>query len=169
MNNLDSFFPDSDYKMPETSNYMKFNEGDNSFRVLSSAVIGFEYFRSDNKPVRMKTSPDVIPSDIKEGGAVKHFWAFIVYNYEAKRIQILELTQKGIMKTMQSYIKNPKWGNPRDYDFIVTRTGSGMDTEYAITVNPKAPVDQSITDRFTKMKINLEALFTNEDPFQVDL
>lgn len=169
MNNLDSFFPDSDYKMPETSNYMKFNEGDNTFRVLSSAVIGFEYFRSDNKPVRMKTSPDVIPSDIKEGGAVKHFWAFIVYNYEAKRIQILELTQKGIMKTMQSYIKNPKWGNPRDYDFIVTRTGSGMDTEYAITVNPKAPVDQSITDRFTKMKINLEALFTNEDPFQVDL
>lgn len=165
---MDNFFPDSDYKMPETSNYMKFNEGDNTFRVLSSAVIGFEYFRSDNKPVRMKTSPDVIPSDIKEGGSVKHFWAFIVYNYEAKRIQILELTQKGIMKTMQSYIKNPKWGNPRDYDFIVTRTGSGMDTEYAITVNPKAPVEQSITDRFAKMKIDLEALFTNDDPFKVD-
>lgn len=166
---MDNFFPDSDYKMPETSNYMKFNEGDNTFRVLSSAVIGFEYFRADNKPVRMKTSPDVIPSDIKEGGAIKHFWAFIVYNYEAKRIQILELTQKGIMKTMQSYIKNPKWGNPRDYDFIVTRTGSGMDTEYAITVNPKAPIEQSITDRFTKMKVDLEALFTNDDPFKVDV
>lgn len=167
-NNLDSFFPESNYTMPETSNYMKFNEGDNTFRVLSSAVIGFEYFKSDNKPVRMKTAPDTLPSDIKEGGAVKHFWAFVVYNYESKRIQILELTQKGIMKTMQSYIKNPKWGNPRDYDFIVTRTGSGMDTEYAITVNPKAPVEQSIVDRFAKMKIDLNALFTNDDPFLVN-
>jgi len=166
---MDNFFPDSDYKMPETSNYMKFNEGDNSFRVLSSAVIGFEYFTKDNKPVRMKVMPDVMPSDIKENGAIKHFWAFVVYNYESKRIQILELTQKGIMKTMQSYIKNPKWGNPKEYDFIVTRTGSGMDTEYAITVNPKDTLDQSIVDRFTKMNIDLEALFANKDPFKVDV
>lgn len=166
--NMDNFFPDSDYKMPETGNYMKFNEGNNSFRVLSSAVIGFEYFTKDNKPVRMKTMPDVMPSDIKENGTIKHFWAFVVYNYESKRIQILELTQKGIMKTMQSYIKNPKWGNPREYDFIVTRTGSGMDTEYSITVNPKDNIDKSITDRLSKMQIDLEALFINEDPFKVD-
>ena len=59
-------------------------------------------------------------------------------------------------------------GNPREYDFIVTRTGSGMDTEYAITVNPKSPIDQSVLDRFEKMNINLDALFTNEDPFKVD-
>lgn len=167
-NNMDSFFPDSDYKIPETSKYMKFLEGDNSFRVLSSAIIGYEYFTRDNKPVRMKTLPDVVPADIKENGSIKHFWAFVVYNYESKNIQILELTQKGIMKTMQSYIKNPKWGNPREYDFIVTRTGSGMDTEYAITVNPKSPIDQSVLDRFEKMNINLDALFTNEDPFKVD-
>ena len=116
----------------------------------------------------MKTLPDVTPSDIKENGSIKHFWAFVVYNYESKNIQILELTQKGIMKTMQSYIKNPKWCNPREYDFIVTRTGSGMDTEYAITVNPKAPLDQTIVDKFLKMKIDLEALFINEDPFKID-
>lgn len=167
-NNMDSFFPDSDYKIPETSNYMKFSEGDNTFRVLSSAVIGFEYFKNNNKPVRMKNIPTIMPNDIKEDGAIKHFWAFVVYNYDAKRIQILELTQKGIMKTMQSYIKNPKWGNPREYDFIVTRTGSGKDTEYAITVNPKAPLDQTIIDKFSKMKIDLEALFINEDPFKID-
>lgn len=165
---MDNFFPDSDYKIPETGNYMKFSEGDNTFRVLSSAIIGYEYFTNENKPVRMKTSPDSMPSDIKNDGAVKHFWAFVVYNYESKRIQILELTQKGIMKTMQFYIKNPKWGNPREYDFIVTRTGSGMGTEYAITVSPKAPVDQSVIDRFEKMNINLEALFTNDDPFKID-
>lgn len=165
---MDNFFPESDYKIPETSNYMKFVEGENTFRVLSSAVIGYEYFNTDNKPIRSKIAFDTIPSDIKKDGTIKHFWAFIVYNYDSKRIQILELTQKVIMKTMQSYIKNPKWGNPREYDFIVTRTGSGLDTEYAIAVNPKAPVEQSILDRFSKMKVDLEALFVNEDPFKVD-
>jgi len=168
MNENIDFFPDSDYKIPETSNYMKFLEGDNTFRVLSSAIVGFEYFKEDNKPVRSRTVFDSIPDDIKKGGTVKHFWAFIVYNYEAKRIQILELTQKGIMKTMQSYIKNPKWGNPREYDFIVTRTGSGMDTEYAITVNPKAPLEESVKEAFAKAKISLDALYENEDPFKVD-
>ena len=166
--NKDEFFPTEDYKIPETSNYMKFMEGDNTFRVLSSAIVGYEYFTTDNKAIRSKTSFDSIPSDIKKDGSVKHFWAFVVWNYDSKRIQILELTQKGIMKTMQSYIKNAKWGNPRDYDFIVTRTGSGMDTEYAITVNPKAPIDQEIVTRFQASTITLDALFEGLDPFTID-
>ena len=35
---MDNFFPTSDYKVPTTSNYMKFVEGKNKFRVLSSAM-----------------------------------------------------------------------------------------------------------------------------------
>lgn len=171
MNNKEqefSFFGEIDYSIPNTSNYMKFSEGDNTFRVLSSAIVGYEYFTNDNKPVRSKTPWDVVPSDIKKDGKIKHFWAFVVYNYESKRIQILELTQKSIMTTMQSYIKNVKWGNPKEYDFIVTKTGSGMDTEYAITVNPKSPLDESVKARFESMKIDLNALFAGLDPFEID-
>ncbi|MFA6314946.1 MAG: hypothetical protein WC648_01070 [Candidatus Paceibacterota bacterium] len=166
MNETD-FLP-VDYKIPETSNYMKFQDGDNAFRILSSAITGSEYFKADNKPVRSKEPFDTIPDDIKKGGAVKTFWAFLVWNYEAKRIQILELTQKGIMKTIQSYTKNPKWGNPKEYDFIVTRTGSGMDTEYAITVNPKFPLDEVVTAQYEKMSVDLNALYEGLDPFSVD-
>lgn len=165
MNN-DNFFGDANYKMPETSNYMKFKEGENVFRVLSSAIIGYEYFNNENKPVRSKEPFDTLPSDIKKDGTIKHFWAFVVYNEDAKRIQILELTQKSIMATMQAYIKNPKWGDPKSYDFIVTRTGSGMDTEYATTVNPKAPVEEKVTEQFKKLNIDLTLLFVNEDPFK---
>lgn len=166
MNNTqDDFFPEEDYKLPETSNYMKFIEGENPFRVLSSAIVGYEYFNKDNKPIRSKEAFEITPSDIKKDGTVKHFWAFVVWNYNSKKIQILELTQKGIMKTIQAYIKNPKWGNPRGYDFIVSKTGSGLDTEYATSVNPKDEINAEIVEKYNAMNVNLEALYEGADPF----
>jgi hypothetical protein len=167
-NNSVDFFPTADYKIPNTSNYMKFVEGENTFRVLSSAIIGYVYFNTENKPVRSRTPFDGVPHDIKKDGDVKHFWAFLVWNYEAQRVQILELTQKGIMTVIQSYIKNPKWGNPREYDFIVTRTGSGLDTEYTTAVNPKSPLEESIVERVKAVKVDLNALFEGIDPFSAD-
>lgn len=161
---MTNFLP-KDYKIPTTSNYMKFLEGDNTFRVMSSAIIGYEYFNTENKPVRSREPFDETP-DIKKDGSVKHFWAFIVWNYEAKRIQILELTQKGIMGTMQEYVKNEKWGAPTEYDFIVNRKGSGLETEYKVTVNPQSDTPEEATATLEKMTINLEALYTGADPFK---
>ena len=165
----DNFFPNEDYKLPVSSNYMRFQEGENNFRVLSSAIVGYEYWNTQNKPVRSKESWDEMPEDIKteKDGSVRinHFWAFVVWNYEAKKIQILELTQKGIMKTIQGLIKNPKWGNPKEYDITVARSGSGFDTEYSCVPNPHSEVGTEITERYEKMSINLDALYKGEDPF----
>lgn len=166
---MDNFFPEDDYKLPETSNYMKFKEGDNTFRVLSSAIVGWEYWNTDNKPIRRKEGWNTVPDDIKteKDGSVKitHFWAFVVYNYEAKKIQILELTQKGIMKYIQGLVKNPKWGDPKKYDITVNRSGSGLDTEYTCTANPHSEIDKEITKQYEDMKIDLGALFEGNDPF----
>lgn len=163
------FFPEADYKLPETSNYMKFKEGENNFRVLSSAVVGYEYWSVDNKPVRSKEAPDETPFDIKrekDGSCrINHFWAFVVYNYEAQKIQILEITQKGIMQYIQGLVKNPRWGNPKGYDLCVTRTGAGFDTEYTTTAIPHSEIDPEITKRYEAMSIDLQALFKGEDPF----
>jgi hypothetical protein len=54
----------------------------------------------DNKPEN--------PTDIKDTGKVKHFWAFVVYNYQENAIHILGITQTGIMKTIKEYIDNLK-------------------------------------------------------------
>ena len=164
-----SFLPE-EYKVPVSSNYMKFVEGANVFRILSSAVIGYEYWNTQDKPVRLHEKPEEIPEDIKieKDGSIKinHFWAFVVYNYEAKKIQILELTQKSIMIPMKKlYVDNPKWGNPAEYDFVVNKTGSGFDTEYSTGVNPKSPLDEKILKQYEKLNIDLEKLFIGEDPF----
>ena len=163
---MNDFFPTDDYKIPETSNYMKLTEGTHTFRVLSSAIIGYEYFSKDNKPVRQKEPFDELPTDMKKDGRINHFWAFVIWNYEAKKIQIMEITQKTIMGPMNDLIQNPKWGSPKNYDITITRKGTGMqDTEYSVMPNPSAPVSDEIQEAYKKSKIRLEALYDGDDPF----
>ena len=161
----DKFLAD-DYKIPTTSNYFRFQEGDNSFRVLSSAIVGWEYWSKDNKPVRNKETWSTVPDDIKDDSDINHFWAFVVYNYNEERVQILELTQKGIMKYIRGLTKNKAWGDPKGYDIVVNREGSGFDTKYTSTANPPTVVDKKIKDKYELMSINLEALYEGEDPFK---
>jgi hypothetical protein len=166
MNNNENFFPTTDYKIPETSNYLKITEGEHTFRVLSSAIVGYSYFNNENKPIRSKTPFEEMPTDMKKDGRMNHFWAFVVWNYESKRVQILELTQKTIMTPMQALIKNPKWGNPKNYDITITRKGTSMqDTEYAVMPNPHAPVDNAIVEAYKRSAVSLEALYEGIDPF----
>lgn len=162
---MTNFFQDNNYKMPSTDNYMKFREGENTFRVLSSAIVGYEYFNKENKPVRSKLPFDDTP-DIKDGGEVKHFWAFCVWNYADERVQILQLTQKGIMTFMQNLISNKRWGNPQGYDITVNRTGSGMNTEYTYMANPHSVLEDNIAEAWSKAKIDLNELYTGGDPFK---
>lgn len=168
MNN-DNFFGTENYEIPETSDYMKFKtEGAHKFRALSSAIVGYEYFKDDNKPVRSRTPFDATPG-IKKNGKISHFWAFIVWNYSAKRIQILEIQQKTIQTAMKAYINNPDWGNPKNYDITVSRKGMTVnDTEYTVMPSPHKPLDADIAKKFGEAKINLEALFDDMDPFSVD-
>ena len=161
----ENFFGDNDYKMPVTSNYMKFKDGTNTFRVLSSAIVGYEYFKDDNKPVRSRHDFDTTPG-IKVGGEVKHFWAFAVWNYADKKVQILELTQKGIMGYMQSLISNKKWGNPNGYDIVVTKTGAGLKTEYDTLAEPHSVLEDHIAEAWSKCKIDLTELYEGGDPFK---
>jgi hypothetical protein len=162
-----SFLP-KNYEVKETqSNYMRFKDGINRFRILGSAVVGFEYFTSDNKPVRSKEEPETTPN-IKKDGKVKEFWAFPVWNYQTESIQILELTQKTIMNSVKSFVDNPKWGSPFLYDIAVTRTGESLDTEYQTQAEPPiGEVSDEVKNAFADKKIKLEALFEGKDPFEV--
>jgi hypothetical protein len=83
---------------------MKFKEGANKFRILSAPILGYEYWTADRKPVRARELWKVIPTDADisgpNGWSPKHFWAFVVYNFEDKAIQILELTQATIQRQL---------------------------------------------------------------------
>jgi hypothetical protein len=165
-----TFLPE-DYKIPKApSGYMKFAEGLNQIRILDSAIIGWEYFNQANKPVRQREAFEEVPRDIKENGRVKHFWAFPVWNYQAKSVQILEITQKGIMEAIKALVKNPKWGDPKMYDIAITKSGEGLDTEYTVQGEPPlSEPTEEIVKAYKNKPVNLEALYLGEDPFAKEL
>lgn len=164
-----SFLP-KQYEVPESSSsYMKLKQGRNKFRILSSAIVGYEYWNKDNKPVRLKAQPDLIPDDIKldlQGFPtnIKHFWAFVVWNYAENAVQILELTQATIQRGLKIKIDNRE-GKATENDFIVTRTGEGLTTEYDIDVAEASPVPAEAEIAYQSKSIDLNALFTGGDPF----
>ncbi len=168
---MTSFLPDK-YEVPASpSNYYKLQDGENTFRVLDSAIVGFQYWNVDKKPVRLREQPHTTPADIrleKDGTArVKPFWAFPVWNYDTKQVQILELTQKSIMTAVKAIVDNNKWGNPTNYDITITRVGEGLETEYSVMPNPHSDTTPEIEEAFEARPVNLEALYDGADPFEV--
>ncbi len=165
-------FLDPKYEIPVApSNYMRFQKGMNRFRILSPAVTGYEYWTKDNKPMRSKVRWDFIPTDIKlENGqptAIKHFWAFVVWNYNENLIQILQITQSTIQSSIKAGVDLRK-GNATNNDIGVERKGDGFDTEYTVQFADPSPVLPEIEEAYKAKKIDLEALFEGGDPFTSD-
>lgn len=164
MSTTNNDFLPQGYEVPKSeANYMKFEQGDNKFRALSKPIVGWLDWK-DKKPYRfrMDNKPEK-PFDPKQD--IKHFWAMVVFDYGAKKIAILEITQKGVQNTIQNLALNPDWGSPTNYDITVTKSGSGMETKYATTPAPPKPVHEKIAELYANTPINLELLFEGKDPF----
>lgn len=175
---MNTFLP-AGYEIPEVSNYMKFENGENRFRALSSAITGFEYWVTDpgtNKraPKRVRPNEPIPVEELElnpktgEPEFPKHFWAFVVWNYKAKKIQILEITQKGIQKHLKNLAGDEDWGSPLGYDVVVKRSGEGLETEYEVIPKPAKPVEDGILEELSKTHVDLEALYQGKDPFKKD-
>jgi hypothetical protein len=150
--------------------YMKFTKGINRFRIMSSPIVGWEWWEEteDGKraPKRVRINEKLDVSTIADPESIKRFWAMCVYNYELKKIQILEITQKGIQRTLEGLVADEDWGTPvQTYDIVVTRSGDGMETKYEVLPKPKTEIDKGIIQLYKDMHISLEALFDGDDPF----
>jgi hypothetical protein len=123
---MNNFLPDEYDIIPSNSRYIKLGDGENTIRVLSSAITGWLYWNNLGKPVRSKDAFLGTPADIridKEGKPekVKHFWAFVVYNYDEKRIQILEATQSQIQNGIKALVDSKHWDDPKNYEISISR------------------------------------------------
>lgn len=155
-----SFLP-SNYERPITnSNYYKLQNGDNRFRILGSAIVGYEYWTPDKKPVRSHDKPT--PTN---DTPVRHFWAFPVWDYKSKNVKVCEITQATIQGAIEDLAHDENWGDPTGYDLIIKKTGEKMETEYSVVPVPPKPLHPDIAKLYAEANINLDVLFENGDPF----
>jgi hypothetical protein len=174
---MNDFLP-KDYETPESErNYMEFAEGTNTFRILSPAIVGYEWFEDTGDggrvPRRVRTEeemPGAVRTAVNDWDRAKHFWAFTVYNYATQSIQVLKLKQKSIQRAIEAYTKNPKWGNPMGYDLTIEKVKTGSrerDVVYHVIPEPPTPLDEGIAELAKYIPVRLEALYDGEDPFAV--
>lgn len=155
-------FQDENYRVP-VGNFMKFEDGDNKFRILSKIVTGWKWWDGETNH-RVKTETE-IPGNLygtTGEGAPRHFWAMAVWNYNAQKVQVLEIHQITIIKAIKLNIEDEGWGDPRSYDIKVHRKNNGGKIEFVVKAMPHSekPETGSILER-----INLSALFEGGNVF----
>lgn len=161
---MDNNFLPTDYEAPKSEEkYFKFKEGDNRFRVLSSAIVGYEYWTLEKKPVRSKSMWEEKPANAKvneNGSFQKFFWAFIVWNYDLGKVQIMQITQKTIQEGLEALVLNKKWGDPKKYDIVIKAEGEKLDRTYQVIPEPHSDAPEADISQ-----IKLTALYDGADPF----
>jgi len=158
------------------------------FALLSDEPLeGYECWGStadgQSKPFRFDYEPT--PEDItaemgdyqpREGRGgpgtvdIKFFIAVPVYNFDAGTVQVLSLTQKSIIKELDQISQMEDYENLLDWDFSLSKKGTGLLTEYTLRPVPrKKGVQEHIDAAWIEAKaagFDISRLLTGGNPFK---
>lgn len=123
----------NDLGISSGGNFFRFEDGENIIRILSLPVHTAQYFLGKGiTPVYEQNADDNLKAN--KNAKLVHRFVCYVYNVNLKRIQIAELGWS-IVKQIDELSKSSQYGYDRmpPYDLIITKSGSGMATEYKVT------------------------------------
>jgi hypothetical protein len=101
---------------------------------------------------------------------IKFALALPVYNFEAAQVQILQLSQKSIIRELDNISQMPDYDDLTAIDFILGKEGAGLNTEYKVTPVPrKKGADKDITAAWEDSRaagFDIGRLLEGADPFK---
>lgn len=161
----------TEQKSKYTMNSLK-KDGDKvKIRIMSDFILGkFVWGTKDDKPFPYRVRPNEqiqsgwIGTD-KNGkpNMIKQFLAAVVYNYTNNQTEIFDISKITVIDKLQELEDDEDWGDLKGYDLTLSRSGEGFDTTYSVIPSNKKKYDGKAID-----KVNLELLFSGEDPFSTD-
>jgi len=159
------------------------------FCLLSDEPLEFYEVWAENpadgkaKPFRFDTEPG--PDDLalafgeytrrmnREGTGpepIKFALALPVYNFDASQVQVLQLSQKSLIRELDAVSQMSDYEDICSIDFQLGKSGSGLNTEYKLTPVPrKKGADATIADAWQTAKadgFDLSRLLDGADPFK---
>lgn len=173
-----SFIPKDEEHLEKKSNYFglaKAENGEHKIRILGNPINGWldwlveppaEKGGKDQwTPIRTKATDKRPP--LSSARDPVPFWSMVIWNYNLNRILIWDLTQSSIIKKLKELHKSENFGDPKNYDLVVTKTTShNGKISYDVMPLPPAKVNERIKEFYAKTPIRLEALYENKDPFK---
>ena len=111
----------------------------------------------------------------REGTApegVKFAIAAPVYNFDTEGVQIMQLSQKSIIRELDGISQMEDYANLLEHDFVLGKEGNGLNTEYSLRPVPrKKGSDKAIGGAWAEAKdggFEIGRLLTGENPFKAD-
>lgn len=153
--------------------YMRFELGENRFRILSDIIEGHEGWCEINdngqikrKPKRFPIAVNIMDKEEVDPASVKYFWAVAVYNFATETVQVLIINQRTVLTKLDALISG-RWGDPENYTILVTKEGEGLKTRYEVIAEPKIESEETtiaeIKKEFKEKGINLQALYSSDE------
>jgi hypothetical protein len=157
------------YQAPKKpSKYLRLTEGTHMIHLLSKPEEVVSFFSIFDEETKKKTCyPDL--GDGNQPAGTKNNWAFKIWNYETKEIQIWEVSQNSIkdfLKTLASSKLKSDW---TQYPIEVSRKGEKLETVYTCIAGDKQPITKEIEKAMANTFVNLQAMATGQDPFDSEL
>lgn len=78
---------------------------------------------------------------------VKFALAVPVYNFETGTIQVLQMSQKSLIKELDNISQIEDYANLLEWDFVMGKTGQGLTTEYSLRPVPRKGATQKQIDK----------------------
>jgi hypothetical protein len=133
-------------------------------------------FRFDHEPTEGDLKVEMGDFEPREGRGgpgtadVKFAIAVPVYNFDTGNVQVLSLTQKSILKELDSISQMEDYDDLLAWDFSLSKKGSGLLTEYTLRPVPRKKGAQEHVDaawiEAKSAGFDLERLLTGGNPFK---
>lgn len=173
-----SFIPKDEEHLEKKQPYLvlsKVENGEHKIRILSNPINGWLDWIVE-PPVKpggkdQWTPVRTVPTDKRPPISAEReptpFWSMVIWNYNENRLVIWDLTQPSIIKKLKELYRSENFGDPKNYDLIITKTKSHKGkTSYDTLPLPPTPVNERIKAFYEKTPVRLTALYENKDPFK---
>ena len=134
----------------------KLEDGE-SYRIAILSEEPLEYYTvwgetddGQKKPFRFEDEPtaDQITNELGDYKQRKNYKgdqlekpkfaiAFFCFDYEDFKVKVFEISQKTLIRELDSISKQEDYANLQEWDMVISRTGISLDTEYKILPAPR--------------------------------
>lgn len=146
------------------------------FECWGQAAGASKPFRFEHEPTYEDVIAEMGDFEPREGRGgpgtadIKFAIAVPVYSYESGKVQVLQITQKSILKEIDAISQMDDYAELLSWDFTISKKGSGLTTEYTVRPVPRKKGSQEHIDAaWLEAKsegFNLERLLTGGNPFK---
>jgi hypothetical protein len=101
---------------------------------------------------------------------VKFAIAVPIWNYEAGSVQVMQITQKSLLRELDAISQQEDYANLLEWDMTISKKGSGLNTEYRLRPAPRKKGTQDTISSAWKEALDagfdISRLLTGGNPYK---